>query len=189
AVSHSRSASAGSAGAGAAGSGCGSGSGSGAVISGSDSGAGAAFRFRLKETSFFQIDFFGSLGASGASARSAFGFRLKEISFFQIDCLGSSIAGLLRLGDAQAALERRRLRIAARLVLADEAHALEQAFELVAPARGAERLLLRDDPPQRQLGERLLHRLHAAARCGLHHGVDLLDLPLADEVPDGVVGE
>ena len=35
----------------------------------------------------------------------------------------------------------------------------------------------------------MLHRLHAALRRGLHHGVDLLDLPLPDHVSDRVVGE
>ena len=35
----------------------------------------------------------------------------------------------------------------------------------------------------------MLHRLHAALRRGLHDRVDLLDLALADEVPDGVVRE
>ena len=54
--------------------------------------------------------------------------------------------------------------------------------------RARERDLGRDDPPQRQVGERLLHRLHAARGARLHDRVDLLDLRLPDQVPDGVVG-
>ena len=49
--------------------------------------------------------------------------------------------------------------------------------------------LERDDTTLNQIGERLLHRLHAAAGVGLHDRVDLLDLALTDEVPDGVVRE
>ena len=41
----------------------------------------------------------------------------------------------------------------------------------------------------REIGERLLHRLHAARGVGLHDRVDLLDLRLADQVADGVVGQ
>ena len=40
----------------------------------------------------------------------------------------------------------------------------------------------------RQVGERLLHRLHAATGARLHDRVDLLDLRLPDQVADGVVG-
>ena len=40
-----------------------------------------------------------------------------------------------------------------------------------------------------ELRERLLHRLHAAARARLHVRVDLLDLALPDQVPDRVVEE
>ncbi len=69
------------------------------------------------------------------------------------------------------------------------AAALEQAAELVG-ARGArEGDVGRDHPAQRQVGERLLHRLHPARGAGLHDGVDLLDLRLADQVPNRVVGD
>ena len=51
-----------------------------------------------------------------------------------------------------------------------------------------ERDLGGDDAAHRQVGERLLHRLHAATGARLHDRVDLLDLRLPDQVPDGVVG-
>ena len=51
-------------------------------------------------------------------------------------------------------------------------------------ASGTVMMLLLDE-----LRERLLHRLHSAARAGLHVGVDLLDLALADQVPNRVVEE
>ena len=44
-------------------------------------------------------------------------------------------------------------------------------------------------PERTELEHRLLERLHPAAGVGLHDRVDLLDLRLADEVPDGVVGQ
>src|SRR6185295_17672986 len=62
-------------------------------------------------------------------------------------------------------------------------------LELLRPARGAQRGVLRDDAAHRQIRERLLERLHAARRVRLHDGVDLLDLALPDQVADGIVGE
>ena len=67
--------------------------------------------------------------------------------------------------------------------------ALDEALELLGPGRAGERSLARDHAAEQEIGERLLHRLHAAARAGLHDRVDLLDLALADQVPDGVVGK
>ena len=52
------------------------------------------------------------------------------------------------------------------------------------PGRPRERLFEVDDLPEYEIGERLLHRLHPARRARLHHGVELLDLRLADEVPN-----
>ncbi len=46
-----------------------------------------------------------------------------------------------------------------------------------------------DDAAQHELRERLLHRHHPARGGGLHDRVDLLDLPLADQVPGRVVRE
>ena len=69
-----------------------------------------------------------------------------------------------------------------------EAGTLEQAEELLAVGRARQRDLGGDDPPHRQVGERLLHRLHAATGARLHDRVDLLDLRLPDQVADGVVG-
>ena len=65
----------------------------------------------------------------------------------------------------------------------------EESQQLIGIAGAVERGVCRDRPALHQIGERLLHRLHAARRSGLHHRVDLLELPLADQVPDGVVGE
>ena len=62
-------------------------------------------------------------------------------------------------------------------------------MQLVGPARARERVVEVDDAARREIGERLLHRLHAARSVGLHDRVDLLDLRLADQVPDGVVGQ
>ena len=70
-----------------------------------------------------------------------------------------------------------------------EAGALEDAAELIRPRRAGERDLGGDDAPLHQVGERLLHGEHAARGAGLHHRVDLLDLCLADEVADRVVGD
>ena len=69
------------------------------------------------------------------------------------------------------------------------ARALEQPEQLVRVARRLERGRLRDRAAQDELAERLLHRLHAAARARLHDRVDLLELALADQVADGVVGD
>ena len=70
-----------------------------------------------------------------------------------------------------------------------DAAALEHADELLLAARHGESGLRRDDALADELGETVLHRLHAALRRRLHDGVDLLDLALADQVPDGVVRE
>src|SRR4051812_25909509 len=70
-----------------------------------------------------------------------------------------------------------------------ESVALKEAEQLVGPARAGHGDLLRDDPARDEVDERLLEGLHAAAGIGLHDRVDLLDLRLADEVPDSVVGE
>src|SRR5437762_6281897 len=68
-----------------------------------------------------------------------------------------------------------------------EAVALEQADQLLRPAGAGQRDLERDDLALDELAERLLHRLHALLRPGLHDRVDLLDLALADQVPRRVV--
>ena len=69
----------------------------------------------------------------------------------------------------------------------DHAGALEDAEELLDASRPGERLFEVDDLPEHEIGESLLHRLHAARRARLHDGVELLDLRLADEVPNCVV--
>src|SRR2546425_4611636 len=68
-----------------------------------------------------------------------------------------------------------------------EARTLEHGDELRRPTRTREPRLEGDDATLNQIGERLLHCLHAAAGVRLHHRIDLLDLALADEVPDRVV--
>ena len=98
------------------------------------------------------------------------------ISFFQIDF----VAWPSQLPASRRPRQRRLRR---------GAGALEQAEQLVRVARAVERDLGRDRPAQDELGKRLLHRLHPARGAGLHHRVDLLDLALADQVADGVVGE
>src|SRR5262245_21060014 len=70
-----------------------------------------------------------------------------------------------------------------------EAGALEQAEELIRPARARHRDLLRDDAPGDEIDKRLLEGLHAPAGVRLHDRIDLLDLRLPDEVPDRVVGK
>ena len=70
-----------------------------------------------------------------------------------------------------------------------EAGALEDAAELIRPRRARERDLGGDHAPLHQIGERLLHRQHAARGAGLHDRVDLLDLRLADQVANRVVGD
>ncbi len=67
--------------------------------------------------------------------------------------------------------------------------ALEQPFELVGPARARERRVARDLASHDQVGKRLLEGLHASGSAGLHDRVDLLDLPLPDQVADCVVGK
>src|SRR5712692_2772126 len=68
-----------------------------------------------------------------------------------------------------------------------KAGALEHTDELCRPARTRETHLELHDATRDQIRQRLLHRLHAAARVRLHHRVDLFDLALADEVAYGVV--
>src|SRR5256714_1773181 len=63
-----------------------------------------------------------------------------------------------------------------------EARSLEQADQLVGTARARERLVDVDDAAHREIGERLLHRLHPARSVRLHDRVDLLDLRLANQV-------
>ena len=98
----------------------------------------------------------------------------------------------LRAGGPETSAEG-RLAVAGGDLFEVEVHAhpraLQDPGELVGPARARERLLGVDDAAQREVGERLLHRLHAALRAGLHERVDLLDLGLPDQVPDGVVGK
>src|SRR5512140_1554685 len=67
--------------------------------------------------------------------------------------------------------------------------AREDVLELVRVRRPPERLLLRDEPPLEQVRQRLVEGLHPELRLAhLHRRVDLVDLVLADEVPDGGVG-
>src|SRR5712691_2783215 len=68
-----------------------------------------------------------------------------------------------------------------------EAGSLEHTDELRRPARTRKTDLELDDATRDQIGQRLFHRLHAAARVRLHHRVDLLALALADEVAHSVV--
>ena len=70
-----------------------------------------------------------------------------------------------------------------------EARALEKPEQLVGTDRASHRVVQVDDSAHREVGERLLHRLHAARGVRLHDRVDLLDLRLTDQVPDGVVGK
>ena len=70
-----------------------------------------------------------------------------------------------------------------------DAGPLEGGDERLRPARPGDRVVDGDQPLLDELRQRLLHRLHAPARAGLHVRVDLLDLPLADQVPDRVVEE
>src|SRR5581483_9750564 len=112
-----------------------------------------------------------------------FGTRsLSLISFFR------SISDLLSQPQAVVVGERRRA--ATRIGKASErgvARALEQTCELVGPRRAGECRLRRNHSTLDELGERLFHRQHAARRARLHHGVDLLDLRLPDQVPHRVV--
>ena len=78
---------------------------------------------------------------------------------------------------------------AARFGHVGDAGALEDAGELVGPRRARVGDVGGDDPPLHEVRQRLLHRHHPARRAGLHHRVDLLDLRLADQVPDRVVGD
>ena len=74
------------------------------------------------------------------------------------------------------------------VVRSHEAVALEEAPELVGPARALERDVRGDLPVAGELEHGLAQGLHAPAGIRLHDRVDLLDLRLADEVPDRVVG-
>src|SRR5882724_2954285 len=92
-------------------------------------------------------------------------------------------------GDAQPRAERLLVVRLAHIFrgLDGEACALEHTDELRGPARTREADFQLDDAARDQIRQRLLHRLHAAARVRLHHRIDLLDFALADEVADGVV--
>src|SRR5439155_5034433 len=92
-------------------------------------------------------------------------------------------------GDAQTRAERLLVVRLAHIFrrLDGKACALEHTDELRGPARTRKADFELDDAARDQIGERLLHRLHAAARVRLHHRIDLLDLALTDEVPAGVV--
>ena len=70
-----------------------------------------------------------------------------------------------------------------------DAGPLESGHERLGTTRTADRVGDGDQPLLDELRQRLLHRLHPAAGAGLHVRVDLLDLALADEVPDRVVEE
>src|SRR6266550_9454069 len=92
-------------------------------------------------------------------------------------------------GDAQPRAERLLVVRLAQFFrrLDGKACAFEHTDELRRPARTSEADLELDDTARDQVRQRLLHRLHAAARVRLHHRIDLLDLALADEVADSVV--
>jgi len=63
--------------------------------------------------------------------------------------------------------------------------ALQHLDELVRERRDRNRELLRDDAPVDERRERLVERLHPVLVLPrLHHRVDLVELVLADEVPD-----
>ena len=67
----------------------------------------------------------------------------------------------------------------------DPGAAGDHLLELVLHRRGVHRRLQRDQPPLVQRRQRLVHRLHPELLlAGLHRRVDLVDLVLADQVPD-----
>ena len=65
---------------------------------------------------------------------------------------------------------------------------LDHHAELVGLERAPHGLFERDEPPRVEREERLVQRLHAVlVLADLHRAVDLVDLVLADQVPDGGV--
>ena len=167
-------------------------------------GSGSAGSFGLRRN---EISFFSSEAFSGSGRLDGVGLGLAAAAPARRSGLG------LRLGDGLQLLRSpRRAARAARCSSFQsiaspprpagprrarrhgvgrngEAGALEQAEQLLGPARARERDVERDHAAQGQVGERLLHRLHALGGPGLHDRVDLLDLRLADQVPHGVVGK
>ena len=61
----------------------------------------------------------------------------------------------------------------------------DQPLELLGVVAALEGHLLVDPTGLHVRGDRHVHRLHPVAAAGLHGGVDLVDLPLADQVADG----
>src|SRR5438093_222464 len=56
----------------------------------------------------------------------------------------------------------------------------EELQQLLDQSRSVERVFLRDQVSLRQIGERLIHRLHAELLAGRDRRIDLVDLFLAD---------
>src|SRR5829696_1191105 len=152
-------------------------------------------RFAFGALSAFRRCSIGGCSASGlrpkSGLRSFFGFSAlcssASVSFFRPGSKSESLISFFRSTSGSRnpeAAGRRKL-----LLLGLEAVPLDQAEQLLRPARARERHLLVDHSAQDEIGERLLERHHPAGGSGLHDRVDLLDLRLADQVPDGVVGK
>ena len=128
--------------------------------------------------------------ASAPAPRLFFGRRTRShslISLFRSMRRYTSTASRRPLslgsGSRRAAVRRRR-RDQVR-----QAGALEDAAELIGADERANAISGVITCRRDEVRERLLHRLHSARRARLHHRVDLLDLRLADQVADRVVGD